>query len=120
MILFSSSVSYPVVTMGKITHPGSRNYHIGAFASQEYVDLTSIEQQVTDQYPPTFLWWGDADETVDPENSRMLQQALEAHHIPHQYREYAGVGHGVGIGERLPCEGWFEGAVAFWESHRNA
>lgn len=109
---------YPVVTMGEKTHEGSRNYHIGAYASQDYVDLTSIEKQVTDCYPPTFLWWGDCDGTVDPDNSRMLQAALKAHHIPCFCREYAGVDHGIGIGKGLPCEGWFEDAVAFWESQR--
>ena len=109
---------YPVVTMGDKTHAGSRNYHIGAYASQEYIDLTSIEKQVTDQYPPTFLWWGDQDGTVDPDNSRMLQKALEEHRIPCLCREYAGVDHGIGIGKGLPCEGWFEDAVAFWEQHR--
>ena len=109
---------YPVVTMGEKTHQGSRNYHIGAYASQEYINLTSIEKQVTEAYPPTFLWWGDCDGTVDPDNSRMLQKALEEHHIPCLCREYAGVDHGIGIGKGLPCEGWFEDAVAFWESQR--
>lgn len=109
---------YPVVTMGAKSHPGTRNYHIGAYAAQEYIDLTSIEKQVTDNYPPTFLWWGDSDGTVDPDNSRMLQAALEAHHIPCQCREYKGVDHGIGIGKGLPCEGWFEDAVKFWMEHR--
>lgn len=110
---------YPVVTMGEKTHAGSRNYHIGAYASQEYIDLTSIEKQVTEAYPPTFLWWGDCDGTVDPDNSRMLQTALDAQHIPCLCREYAGVDHGIGIGKGLPCEGWFEDAVAFWDTQRN-
>ena len=109
---------YHVVTMGENTHAGSRNYLIGPYPALEYADLTSIEKQVTANYPPTFLWWGDQDETVDPINSKMLQQALEDHHIPCLCREYKNVGHGVGIIKGLPCEGWFEDAVAFWEKHR--
>ena len=109
---------YPVVTMGDKTHTGSRNYLIGPHASQEYIDLTSIEKQVTPNYPPTFLWWGDQDETVDPVNSYMLRDALEQNKIPCLCREYKNVGHGVGILKGLPCEGWFEDAVAFWEHHR--
>lgn len=109
---------YPVVTMGEKTHPGSRDFLIGPRASKEVTDLTSIEKQVTDAYPPTFLWWGDQDKTVDPVNSRMLQTKLEEHRIPCQCREYQNVGHGVGVIRGLPCEGWFENAAAFWEEHR--
>lgn len=109
---------YPVVTMGEKTHAGSRNYLIGPHASREYIDLTSIEKQVTYNYPPTFLWWGDRDETVDPVNSHMLRDALEANQIPCICREYKNVGHGVGVIKGLPCEGWFEDAVAFWNTQR--
>lgn len=110
---------YPVVTMGEKTHPGSRNYHIGAYASQEYIHLTSVENQITPNYPPTFLWWGDCDETVDPENSRRLKAKLEENHIPCLCREYHNVGHGVGLGKGLPCEGWITEAVQFWEEQRS-
>ena len=110
---------YPVITMTEKTHPGSRNYLIGPYPAQEYVELTSIEKQVTENYPPTFLWWGDQDETVDTINSRMMQAALEEHHVPCLCKEYKNVGHGVGIIKGLPCEGWFEDAVSFWEKHRS-
>ena len=109
---------YPVVTMGEKTHEGSRNYHIGHYASREYIDLTSIENQITSNYPPVFLWWGDQDETVDPVNSRMLKEQLEQNQIPCLCRDYKNVSHGVGVIKGLPCEGWFEDAVHFWESHR--
>ena len=98
---------YPVVSMGEKAHPGSRNFLLGPHPTPEC--------QITPAYPPTFLWWGDQDDCVDPENSRMLQKALEENHIPCQCREYANVNHGVGIGQGLPCEGWFEDAVAFWK-----
>lgn len=109
---------YPVVTMGENTHAGSRNYLIGPHAAQEYIDLTSIEKQITANYPPTFLWWGDQDETVDPVNSKMLKKQLEDNHIPCLCREYKNVGHGVGVIKGLPCEGWFEDAVNFWITQR--
>ena len=109
---------YPVVTMAGRTHEGSRNYLIGPHPAREYVDVTSVENQITANYPPVFLWWGDQDGTVDPVNSRMLKNALEENSIPCVCREYQGVGHGVGIGKGLPCEGWFEDAVSFWEKCR--
>ena len=107
---------YPVVTMGEKSHMGSRQFLIGSNPSNELIYLTSVDQQITANYPSTFLWWGDADETVDPENSKLLRSALQQHNIPCLCREYHGVGHGVGIGKDLACEGWFEDAVDFWEN----
>lgn len=109
---------YPVVSMGPESHAGSRNYHIGAYPAPEYVELTSVHRQVTENYPPTYVWWGDQDGTVDPVNSHMLRDALARAGVPCRCVEYKGVDHGVGIGKGLPCEGWFEDAVAFWESQR--
>ena len=109
---------YPVVTMGEKTHAGSRKNLLGETPTPGKIAAVSVELQVTENYPPTFLWWGDADETVDPENSRMLRRALEEKGVPCLCREYPATGHGVGIGSGLPCEGWFEDAVAFWEAQR--
>lgn len=109
---------YPVITMGQHTHEGSRNYLIGPHPAQEYVDLTSVEKQVTAIYPPTFLWWGDQDKTVKPVNSIMLRDALESNNIPNLCHEYKGVDHGVGLGNGLPCDGWIKDAVSFWLNQR--
>lgn len=109
---------YPVVTMGEKAHEGSRNFLLGENPSEESRRFASVEEQVTVNYPPTFLWCGDADGCVDPDNSRMLRQALAEKGIPHRYIEYHGVEHGTGIGQGLPCEGWFEKAVAFWDEQR--
>lgn len=109
---------YPVVTMGEKTHAGSRRFLLGPDASREIQEATSVEKQVAGNYPPTYLWWGSCDSCVDPENSRMLRDALETHGIPCLCREFPDTGHGVGIGEGLPCEGWFEEAVDFWMAHR--
>lgn len=110
---------YPVVTMdARLAHPGSRNNLLGPAPTPEQERSASIQHQITPAYPPTFLWWGAADELVPPDNSRLLQAALETQGIPCQCREYAGVGHGVGVRPGLPCEGWLEDAVRFWESQR--
>lgn len=111
-------LTYPVVTMGELTHTGSRDNLLGPATSPELIRKVSVEQQVGPDYPPTFLWCGTADRTVPPENSRMLARALEANGIPHLLREYPGVDHGVGLGEGSACEGWFEEAVEFWIRQR--
>lgn len=112
-------LSYPVVTMAEAAHVGSRNYLLGNHPSPQKIELTSIERQLTSEYPPTFLWCGMEDQTVDTQNSRLLADALVKQGIYHQFLPIEGVDHGVGIGEGLPCEGWFEKAVYFWEKSRN-
>ena len=110
-------LTYPVITMGHKAHEGCRRFQLGPEPSQEQIRRLSMEQQVSPSYPPVFLWWGDADGSVDPDNSRMFRAALENNQIPCRCIEYSGVDHGIGIGTGLACEGWFENAVAFWEEH---
>lgn len=111
-------LSYPVISMGEKAHVGSKNNLLGENPTEKAIAETSVDLNVTENYPPTFLWWGSIDDCVDPENSRLLKAALEGNRIPCQCIEYEGVNHGVGIGRGLACEGWFEKAVDFWMAHR--
>lgn len=111
-------LTYPVVTMSELTHRETRANLLGAEPTDEQIRLTSVEQQVTENYPPTFLWCGDADRTVDPENSRMLETALREKGVPCLRRKYPGIDHGVGLGKGLCCESWIGDAVDFWNRHR--
>lgn len=106
---------YPVVTMEEpLTHEGSRLRLLGPDPDPALVEGTSAEKLVTPAWPPTCLWWGEADTAVDPANSRMLLAALEAAGVLCEHTFYPGVGHGVGLGSGLPCAGWPERAVEFW------
>ena len=105
--------------MGACTHTGSRKNLLGSDPEVALTELTSVEKQITPNYPPTFVWCGNADRTVAPENSRMLAKELEKNGISHRFVEYPGVDHGVGLGIGLACEKWFEESVAFWENQRN-
>lgn len=107
-------LAYPVITMRGLTHSDSRKNLLGEHPSEEDLRLFSVEMNVTPDYPPTFLWCGSADDIVDPENSRMMAKALAENGIKHLFKEYAGVGHAVGLGEGLACEGWLNEAVRFW------
>ena len=109
---------YPVVTMGPDTHEGSRVNLLGADATEEQIEFASVEKQVTAEYPPTFVWCGDADDTVPMSNSEMLAEALEKCGVPHLLKVYPGIGHGVGLGTGTVCEDWLDEAVAFWEKQR--
>lgn len=111
-------LAYPVVTMTEKTHLPSRERHLGKNPGDDLIRLCSVEQQVTKHFPPTFLWCGDADQTVDPQNSHMLYAALRERGVPCCMREYPGVGHAVGLGKGTASYGWLEEAVMFWQKNR--
>ena len=112
-------LTYPVISMVEKTHPLSRELLLGKNPAPDMIELASVEKQVTADYPPTFIWCGLADQVVDPDNSRMMADALKAAAVPHRFVRYENVGHGVGLGEDFPCESWIEKAVEFWEEQRN-
>lgn len=105
---------YPVITMTDLTHAGSRENLLGEHPTEEMIRFASIEQQATKDYPPTFLWCGDIDSTVPPENSKMLERALNAQGVHCKFMLFPGIEHGAGLGTGSCCEPWFENAVKFW------
>lgn len=111
-------LAYPVITLGEGTHEGSRDHLLGKPAETRLVEELSVQKLVTKDYPPTYLWWGEADSIVDPVNSHLMKAALEKNGVSHIARPFPGVDHGVGLGTGLVCEGWFEEAVRFWEKNR--
>ena len=73
---------------------------------------------MTADYPPTYLWCGDADQTVSPENTHRMAVALERAGVKLRCEVFSGVDHGVGPGTGTAAEGWMDSAVAFWKESR--
>lgn len=86
---------YPVVTMGKATHGGSKRNLLGAKPTEELVKLFSNETQVTSKTPPMFLAHAQDDKPVPPENSKALYDALQRAKIPSEYLALPSGGHGL-------------------------
>ena len=70
-------------------------------------DLASTE-------PPTFVAVGDADGIAPPSTVERRVAALRRAGTEVEYHEYAGVGHGFGLGVGTSAEGWIADAVRFW------
>jgi acetyl esterase/lipase len=86
---------YPVITMGSLTHTGSKKRLLGADPKIEMVNSFSNELQVTDKTPPTFLAHAQDDDIVSPENSRMFYDALISKKVPATYLKLPSGGHGL-------------------------
>jgi acetyl esterase/lipase len=86
---------YPVISMGPLTHSGSKRNLLGPDPSPELVNRFSNEKQVTSHTPPTFMAHAQDDGTVSPENSQLLYDALMAHGVPARYLKLPYGGHGL-------------------------
>lgn len=109
-------LSYPVITMGKLTHALSRRRLLGLFSGKREQAAGSVETLVTAEYPPTFLWHNKDDQSVDYHNSQMLDDALTKNGVPHELHLFPTGGHGVGLAVGKDAEGWLDEAFAFLQS----
>lgn len=112
---------YPVISLRKeLTHMGTHNNLLGKHATFAQERFASVDEHVTKSYPPTYLWCGDADATVSPENTRHMASALEKAGVLYECEIFPGVDHGIGPGTGTAAEGWIKKAVAFWMQQRGA
>lgn len=84
---------YPVISSGKHAHRGSFENLLGPGAEgvedSELLHEMSLEFQVGEQTPPTFLWHTFDDPAVPVENSMMFAQALRKCGISVELHVYA-------------------------------
>ncbi len=97
---------YPVITSGPWAHRGSFNRLVGEDASQEQLDLVSLEKQVTESYPPTFLWHTVQDAAVPVMNSIMMAEALAEKAIPFELHIYPTGPHGLSLSDERTAKNY--------------
>lgn len=91
---------YPVISMGPLSHRGSRNNLLGENPSADLIEQLSNETQVTPNTPPCFLWHTVEDKAVPVENSMQFAAALKQAGVPFELHLYEQGGHGLGLGNR--------------------
>jgi acetyl esterase/lipase len=94
---------YPVITMtDPFVHAGSRRNLLGENPGPELIKLLSSEQQVTEQTPPTFIFFTEDDKSVPLENGLMMAAALRRAKVPYEMHIYETGRHGVGLAKDNP------------------
>lgn len=111
---------YAVISMGAITHEGSKRNLLGENPAPELVRLLSNELQVTARTPPCFLWHTWADQVVKVENVLEFAAALQRHGVPFDLHIYQNGRHGIGLEDQPPfanAHPWSRD-LAFWFRQR--
>lgn len=88
---------YAVITMGELTHAGSRKNLLGDHPKPELIELLSNEKQVTKDTPPCFVWHTTDDPVVKVENSLQFAAALQRAKVPYDLHIYQKGPHGIGL-----------------------
>lgn len=105
---------YPVITMGDLTHKGSKLNLLGENPNPDLVKLYSNELQVTKDTPPTFLVHTMTDPAVPVENSLMFVSALRKAGVPFELHLYEQGPHGFGLAPANPILASWAQRCADW------
>lgn len=92
---------YPVITSGEYAHRGSFDNLLGEKPEAGLIRRLSLEEQVSGDTPPVFLWHTLTDGTVPVENSLLLVEALRRHQVSVEFHLYPAGQHGLALGNRL-------------------
>ncbi|MDP4152822.1 MAG: alpha/beta hydrolase [Bacillota bacterium] len=90
-------LSYPVITFGIKTHGGSMKNMTGGSSDKNLIYKLSLENSVTDNTPPAFIWHTFTDKTVPVENSLYIAEALRKHNIPFELHIFENGPHGLAL-----------------------
>lgn len=106
---------YPVISLTKFVPSQKRKQILGKNFTDEMVHKLSIDENVTSDYPKTYIWQCKDDKTVDSENSMMMKEALDKAGVKSKLELFDDDRHGLGIGTNSPAEGWLDRAIEFWK-----
>lgn len=112
---------YPVITSGKYRHKGSIESILGKKPSDDMLELVSVEKQVCDKTPKTFIWHCADDKTVPVENTLDFTKALSQYKVPFECHIFPFGGHGLALADEstakheghinIVCSQWTKLAV---------
>lgn len=92
-------LGYPVITSGEYAHRGSFAALLGDRRDDPaMLRRLSLEHQVSDATPPTFIWHTVPDSSVPVHNTMLFVNALIAHHVPVETHLFPSGGHGLSLG----------------------
>ena len=107
---------YPVISFVEYGHVGSALQLLGDSATEEEKSRCSIENCVTEETCPAFIWHTSSDMTVLVENSLRFATELSRNKIPFEIHTFFEGAHGLGLAQDYEniglwtklCEKWMK------------
>lgn len=94
-------LSYPVITSGQFAHQGSFENLLGERAHDaNWRELVSLEKQIDETMPKSFIWHTFEDQAVPVENSLLLATAMRKAKVPFALHIFEKGGHGLALGTK--------------------
>ncbi len=90
---------YPVITSGEKAHRESFELLMGKDATKEQLAWASLENHVTSDTPPAFLWQTLTDELVPVENSILYARACRRADVPCELHLFMEGRHGMSLAD---------------------
>ena len=118
---------YPVISSGEKQHAGSFINLMGETETPELREFLSLEKQVGDHTPPSFIWHTFSDNLVPVENSLLYASALAEKKIPFELHIYPRGLHGLSLANDVTslenpdmevpeCQEWIDLAIRWVKS----
>ena len=90
-------LAYPVISSGEFAHKGSIQRLTGNSEDKELLELVSLEKQVSEDTPPTFIWSTVTDNVVPIENTLLFVNALQKCKVNYEVHIYPHGPHGLAL-----------------------
>ena len=95
-------LGYPVITSGCHAHVGSFRAVLGdKYHDEEWLEYLSLEKQVDEKTPTTFIWHTFFDQGVPVENSLLFASALRKANIPFEMHIFEDGPHGISTADKI-------------------
>lgn len=111
---------YPVITLGKLGHVGSRNNFLGDRKEDEkWIEKLSAQNNVNQKTPIAFIWHTFEDSGVNVKNSLIYACALKDNSIECELHIFPNGAHGIGLAQNDSSVGQWPRLLKNWLKHYN-
>ena len=97
------ALGYPVILGNKNTHQNTIKTITGG--DKALIDLLSVDEHISNDFPPTFVWSTEKDDAVPILNTKILEEQLTKHNVKHKTVIFPEGVHGLALNMEITAQG---------------